>query len=278
MLPFLPAGAAGALSLGGGCSSRAAPSGGCLLPFASLLEVGTGRNHRHLCALLNSHLGSQVWRGCVGGSKAGIFPRRAGRRPTGGWELLSQRHPENCLDALCAHRELPAAVPQHCPGSPGCEQRLQGWLFPFLARLRVSGEQRPPLPAAARRPRGRARRTADTQRQDGAPQPRSFAARIGAAARGWGRGLDPPPSAPRDAGAAALGAERSALRQQAQSQVFGGVTYYNPVQQQVQPKPSPPRRTSQPVTIKPPPPEVPPLAPLLVPFPVPSARLPAAVP
>ncbi|XP_073539481.1 protein CASC3 [Phyllobates terribilis] len=42
---------------------------------------------------------------------------------------------------------------------------------------------------------------------------------------------------------------------QAQSQVYGGVTYYNPVQQQVQPKPSPPRRTSQPVTIKPPPPE-----------------------
>ncbi|XP_018421933.1 PREDICTED: protein CASC3 [Nanorana parkeri] len=42
---------------------------------------------------------------------------------------------------------------------------------------------------------------------------------------------------------------------QAQPQVFGGVTYYNPVQQQVQPKPSPPRRTSQPVTIKPPPPE-----------------------
>ncbi|NWY06852.1 CASC3 protein, partial [Nothoprocta ornata] len=44
---------------------------------------------------------------------------------------------------------------------------------------------------------------------------------------------------------------------QAQSQVYGGVTYYNTVQQQVQPKPSPPRRTSQPVTIKPPPPEVP---------------------
>ncbi|KAJ7313570.1 hypothetical protein JRQ81_005066 [Phrynocephalus forsythii] len=43
---------------------------------------------------------------------------------------------------------------------------------------------------------------------------------------------------------------------QAQSQVYGGVTYYNTVQQQVQPKPSPPRRTSQPVTIKPPPPEV----------------------
>lgn len=42
---------------------------------------------------------------------------------------------------------------------------------------------------------------------------------------------------------------------QAQAQVYGGVTYYNPVQQQVQPKPSPPRRTSQPVTIKPPPPE-----------------------
>ncbi|XP_028674241.1 protein CASC3 [Erpetoichthys calabaricus] len=42
---------------------------------------------------------------------------------------------------------------------------------------------------------------------------------------------------------------------QAQSQVYGGVTYYNPVQQQAQPKPSPARRTSQPVTIKPPPPE-----------------------
>ncbi|KAM5135688.1 protein CASC3 [Mantella aurantiaca] len=42
---------------------------------------------------------------------------------------------------------------------------------------------------------------------------------------------------------------------QTQSQVYGGVTYYNPVQQQVQPKPSPPRRTSHPVTIKPPPPE-----------------------
>ncbi|KAL7977100.1 hypothetical protein Chor_009049 [Crotalus horridus] len=42
----------------------------------------------------------------------------------------------------------------------------------------------------------------------------------------------------------------------AQSQVYGGVTYYNTVQQQVQPKPSPPRRASQPVTIKPPPPEV----------------------
>ncbi|XP_069762925.1 protein CASC3 isoform X2 [Narcine bancroftii] len=42
---------------------------------------------------------------------------------------------------------------------------------------------------------------------------------------------------------------------QAQSQVFGGVTYYNTVQQQVLPKPSPPRRQSQPVTVKPPPPE-----------------------
>ncbi|XP_075437892.1 LOW QUALITY PROTEIN: protein CASC3 [Ascaphus truei] len=42
---------------------------------------------------------------------------------------------------------------------------------------------------------------------------------------------------------------------QAQSQVYGGVTYYNPVQQQALPKPSPPRRTSQPVTVKPPPPE-----------------------
>ncbi|XP_051894823.1 protein CASC3 isoform X3 [Pristis pectinata] len=42
---------------------------------------------------------------------------------------------------------------------------------------------------------------------------------------------------------------------QAQSQVFGGVTYYNTVQQQALPKPSPPRRQSQPVTVKPPPPE-----------------------
>uniref|UniRef100_A0A3B4Y9N6 Protein CASC3 n=1 Tax=Seriola lalandi dorsalis TaxID=1841481 RepID=A0A3B4Y9N6_SERLL len=45
---------------------------------------------------------------------------------------------------------------------------------------------------------------------------------------------------------------------QGQSQVtYGGVTYYDTVQQQAQPKPSPPRRTSQPVTVKPPPPEVP---------------------
>ncbi|XP_066554879.1 protein CASC3 isoform X2 [Amia ocellicauda] len=43
---------------------------------------------------------------------------------------------------------------------------------------------------------------------------------------------------------------------QAQSQVYGGVTYYDTMQQQAQPKPSPPRRSSQPVTIKPPPPEV----------------------
>nr|XP_023867709.1 protein CASC3 [Salvelinus alpinus] len=41
-----------------------------------------------------------------------------------------------------------------------------------------------------------------------------------------------------------------------QSQVYGGVTYYDPMQQQAQPKPSPPRRSSQPVTVKPPPPEV----------------------
>ncbi|KAK7802405.1 hypothetical protein U0070_023522 [Myodes glareolus] len=40
------------------------------------------------------------------------------------------------------------------------------------------------------------------------------------------------------------------------TQVYGGVTYYNPAQQQVQPKPSPPRRTPQPVSIKPPPPEL----------------------
>ncbi|XP_041812787.1 protein CASC3 [Chelmon rostratus] len=44
---------------------------------------------------------------------------------------------------------------------------------------------------------------------------------------------------------------------QGQSQVtYGGVTYYDTMQQQAQPKPSPPRRTSQPVTVKPPPPEV----------------------
>ncbi|XP_030649557.1 protein CASC3 [Chanos chanos] len=42
---------------------------------------------------------------------------------------------------------------------------------------------------------------------------------------------------------------------QAQSQVYGGVTYFDTVQQQAQPKPSPPRRSSQPVTVKPPPPE-----------------------
>ncbi|XP_073350330.1 protein CASC3 [Pagrus major] len=42
-----------------------------------------------------------------------------------------------------------------------------------------------------------------------------------------------------------------------QSQVtYGGVTYYDTMQQQAQPKPSPPRRTSQPVTVKPPPPEL----------------------
>ncbi|KAM9744854.1 protein CASC3 [Menidia menidia] len=41
---------------------------------------------------------------------------------------------------------------------------------------------------------------------------------------------------------------------QAQAQVtYGGVTYYDTVQQQAQPKPSPPRRTSQPVSVKPPP-------------------------
>nr|XP_020468831.1 protein CASC3 [Monopterus albus] len=45
---------------------------------------------------------------------------------------------------------------------------------------------------------------------------------------------------------------------QGQSQVtYGGVTYYDTMQQQAQPKPSPPRRTSQPVTVKPPPPEMP---------------------
>ncbi|KAM4530571.1 protein CASC3 [Odontesthes bonariensis] len=44
---------------------------------------------------------------------------------------------------------------------------------------------------------------------------------------------------------------------QGQAQVtYGGVTYYDTVQQQAQPKPSPPRRTSQPVTVKPPPPEL----------------------
>ncbi|XP_033911225.3 protein CASC3-like isoform X2 [Acipenser ruthenus] len=44
-------------------------------------------------------------------------------------------------------------------------------------------------------------------------------------------------------------------------QVYGGVTYYSTVQQQTQSMPSPPRRTSQPVSIKPPPPEVPHLLP-----------------
>ncbi|KAJ4927321.1 hypothetical protein JOQ06_015054 [Pogonophryne albipinna] len=44
--------------------------------------------------------------------------------------------------------------------------------------------------------------------------------------------------------------------QQGQAQVYGGVTYYDTMQQHAQPKPSPPRRTSQPVTIKPPPPEL----------------------
>ncbi|XP_069565263.1 protein CASC3 isoform X2 [Brachyistius frenatus] len=40
---------------------------------------------------------------------------------------------------------------------------------------------------------------------------------------------------------------------QGQAQVtYGGVTYYDTMQQQAQPKPSPPRRTSQPVTVKPP--------------------------
>ncbi|XP_055050511.2 protein CASC3 isoform X1 [Misgurnus anguillicaudatus] len=42
---------------------------------------------------------------------------------------------------------------------------------------------------------------------------------------------------------------------QAQSQVFGGVTYYDTVHQQAQPKRSPPRRSSHPVTVRPPPPE-----------------------
>ncbi|XP_048054120.1 protein CASC3 isoform X1 [Megalobrama amblycephala] len=42
---------------------------------------------------------------------------------------------------------------------------------------------------------------------------------------------------------------------QAQSQVYGGVTYYDTVQQQAQPKRSPPRRSSHPVTVRPPPPE-----------------------
>uniref|UniRef100_A0A096MAN7 Protein CASC3 n=1 Tax=Poecilia formosa TaxID=48698 RepID=A0A096MAN7_POEFO len=42
---------------------------------------------------------------------------------------------------------------------------------------------------------------------------------------------------------------------QGQAQVtYGGVTYYDTMQQQAQPKPSPPRRTSQPVTVAPPPP------------------------
>lgn len=44
--------------------------------------------------------------------------------------------------------------------------------------------------------------------------------------------------------------------QQGQAQVYGGVTYYDTMQQHAMPKPSPPRRTSQAVTIKPPPPEL----------------------
>lgn len=46
------------------------------------------------------------------------------------------------------------------------------------------------------------------------------------------------------------------LSLQAQSQVYGGVTYYDTMQQQAQPKRSPPRRSSHPVTVRPPPPEV----------------------
>ncbi|XP_051572658.1 protein CASC3-like isoform X2 [Myxocyprinus asiaticus] len=42
---------------------------------------------------------------------------------------------------------------------------------------------------------------------------------------------------------------------QAQAQVYGGVTYYDTVQQQALPKRSPPRRSSHPVTVRPPPPE-----------------------
>lgn len=73
------------------------------------------------------------------------------------------------------------------------------------------------------------------------PQVSLGSARLGAAsARGWG---------PRSCDSVVF---------QGQSQVtFGGVTYYDTMQQQAQPKPSPPRRTSQPVTVKPPPPEVP---------------------
>uniref|UniRef100_A0A8C4WX15 Protein CASC3 n=1 Tax=Eptatretus burgeri TaxID=7764 RepID=A0A8C4WX15_EPTBU len=40
---------------------------------------------------------------------------------------------------------------------------------------------------------------------------------------------------------------------QAHPHVYGGVTYYNMMEQQVQPKPSPPRRATQPVSVKPPP-------------------------
>uniref|UniRef100_UPI00358F16D9 protein CASC3-like n=1 Tax=Myxine glutinosa TaxID=7769 RepID=UPI00358F16D9 len=40
---------------------------------------------------------------------------------------------------------------------------------------------------------------------------------------------------------------------QAHPHVYGGVTYYNMMEQHVQPKPSPPRRAVQPVSVKPPP-------------------------
>ncbi|KAM9780415.1 LOW QUALITY PROTEIN: protein CASC3 [Neosynchiropus ocellatus] len=56
---------------------------------------------------------------------------------------------------------------------------------------------------------------------------------------------------------------------QGQAQVtYGGVTYYDTAQQQAQPKPSPPRRTSQPVSIKPP----------LLKFPLPQSDAPPPPP
>lgn len=58
------------LSPGGGCSSGAAPGSGCLLSFASLLEVGTKRGCSHVWAALNLDLGSQVRRICIGGSQS----------------------------------------------------------------------------------------------------------------------------------------------------------------------------------------------------------------
>lgn len=148
--------------------------------------------------------------------------------------------------------------------------------------------QRSPMPRASG---ARLTRSGRTEPRTSPPASITFPARIGAARAGaggrsplWGSPGGPslwvdlppvcchlPPSCRCRGSRRAPGADRAALRQQAQSQVYGGVTYYNTVQQQVQPKPSPPRRTSQPVTIKPPPPEVP--SPPFIPFPTPSARV-----